>query len=240
MSIIQSLWIGKSFSVMEKLCVSSFMKNGDEFHLYTYDDIENLPENVILHNADKIISSDKIFKYKKHNSYAGFANLFRYKLLLEKGNYWVDTDVISLKKFDHDDDYLFANARTPRRILFYGNTVCNCVMKAPKDSEIMQYCYDESRKKDSAEISWGETGPELLTKATKIYGLKKFVSPSSAFCPINWFEWEKIIKGHPKTSVLNDSFAIHLWNEMWRRSKINKSGEFPENSIYEKLKNKYL
>lgn len=240
MAIIQSLWIGDRFSVMEKLSASSFIKNGDDFHLYSYEDVQNIPLGVKLMDANSILSSDKIFKYNKHNSYAGFANMFRYKLLLEKGNYWVDSDVVSLKKFTHHDEYIFANARTPKRFLRYGRIVCNCVMKAPKGSKVMEYCYNESLKKDSKEISWGETGPELLTKAVKQFSLKSYVSKADLFCPINWFQWEESITKKPKINLLNNSDAVHLWNEMWRRSNIDKSGVFPETSIYEILKNKYL
>jgi len=82
--IIQSLWIGESLSNMEKLCISSFLKNGHPFHLYVYDEVKGVPEGTILKDASKILPPNMIFKYKDHDSYAAFANLFRYKLLLEK------------------------------------------------------------------------------------------------------------------------------------------------------------
>jgi len=166
--------------------------------------------------------------------------MFRYKLLLEKGNYWVDTDIVSLKKFDYENEFLFANARTPRKFLKYGNTVCNCVMKTPKGSVIMEYCYDQASRKDTSEISWGETGPELLTEAVKLLNHKSDVARHELFCPIHWFKWDDAIKKNPSMKVLDNSDAVHLWNEMWRRAGIDKSGKFPENSIYEVLKRKYL
>ena len=240
MSIIQSLWIGDSFSIMEKLSVSSFLKNGNQFHLYTYDKVRNLPAGVIVKDANKILSSDKIFKYKKHDSYAGFANLFRYKLLLEKGGYWVDTDVVSLKTFDHKEEYVFTKARMPKQLLINKYQICNCIMKAPKGSEILEYCYYESAKKDSKQLSWGETGPELLTKAVKKFKMKPFVMNTNIFCPINWFESEKFINASTNKNIIEKSEAVHLWNEMWRRNGIDKSAKFPETSIYEILKKKYL
>lgn len=33
-----------------------------------------------------------MFTYREHPSYAGFSSFFRYKLLLERGGWWVDTD----------------------------------------------------------------------------------------------------------------------------------------------------
>lgn len=105
--VIQSLWIGESLSVMEQLSITSFLSNGHEFHLYAYDDVKNVPEGTVLKDASEIISPDKIFKYKDHDSYAGFANLFRYTLLLERGQWWVDTDVVCLSPLDFKQRYVF-------------------------------------------------------------------------------------------------------------------------------------
>ena len=109
--VIQGLWIGNSLSTMEKLSILSFLKNGHPFHLYIYDDLEGVPEGTILKDASKVLTPDRIFKYKTHNSYAGFANLFRYKLLHEKGNYWVDIDIICLRPFVHTAEHVFASQR---------------------------------------------------------------------------------------------------------------------------------
>ncbi|MCF8323269.1 MAG: hypothetical protein K9I26_09045, partial [Flavobacterium sp.] len=103
--IIQSLWIGDTLSLNEQLCITSFLFHGHEFHLYTYGTIKNVPDDTIIKDANRIIPSDKIFKYRK-GSYAGFADWFRYKLLFEKGGFWVDTDVICMKPFLFDSNII--------------------------------------------------------------------------------------------------------------------------------------
>ena len=40
----------------------------------------------------------------------------------------------------------------------------------------------------------------------------------------------------PSTSI----YGLHLWNEAWRRLDIDKHGQYPETSIYEQLKEKYV
>jgi hypothetical protein len=82
--IIQSLWIGDRLSVMERLCISSFLQNGHEFHLYVYQDTAGVPPGTVLRDGNEILPSERIFTYREHQSYAGFANFFRYKLMLEK------------------------------------------------------------------------------------------------------------------------------------------------------------
>ena len=239
-SVIQSLWIGKELSVMERLSISSFLQNGHPFHLYVYDDVSGIPEGVTIMDASKILSPDRIFKYKKHNSYAGFSNLFRYKLLLEKGDYWVDTDVVCLKKFSDIEEYVFAAERIQKRFIESKMRFASCIVKTPKDSAIMDYCYHKSAKKDSNHLVWGQTGPRLLTKAIKKYKMKSFTAAPEVFCPINWWDWNQLISESPGINVLKESKAVHLWNEMWRRNNIDKSAQFDKNSIYEKLKKAYL
>ena len=96
---IQTLWIGKELSELENLCISSYIKNGYDFHLYAYDEISNVPEDCIILDANSILDESEVFCYnvgQGKGSFSAFSNLFRYKLLFEEGGVWTDTDVISI------------------------------------------------------------------------------------------------------------------------------------------------
>ena len=80
MSIVQSLWIGGTLSKMEVLSIKSFIENGNEYHLYTYDNVKNIPKGTIIKDGNEIISKEYIFKYC-NGSYSAFSNLFRFCLL---------------------------------------------------------------------------------------------------------------------------------------------------------------
>jgi len=111
-SVVQSLWIGEKLSNIELLSINSFVKRGHLYHLYVYEIPKNVPSKVILKDASTIIPKANIFEDREiKNSFAGFSNIFRYKLLFENGGYWVDTDIICLKKFDFKLDHLFALQR---------------------------------------------------------------------------------------------------------------------------------
>ncbi len=184
--MIQSLWIGEKLSTMEQLSISSFLQNGHAYHLYVYDAVEGVPKGTVLKDANEIISSERIFKYKHHDSYAGFANLFRYKLLLEKGGFWVDTDVVCLRPFQFSSDYMFARAQIinrPLDLIKKRYNTPNWFIKAPIGSEIMNYCYNEAAKRNPEEIVWGETGPKLLTTAVYKLGMQKYIVPHGTFHP---------------------------------------------------------
>ena len=99
-NLIQSLWIGTNLSSLERVSIQSFLDHGHQYHLYAYQELANVPAGAVLKDANEIFSASLIFQYKEHKTYAAFSNVFRYKLLLERGGVWADTDVISLRPFD--------------------------------------------------------------------------------------------------------------------------------------------
>ena len=77
-------------------------------------------------------------QYRDHDSYAGFSNYFRYTLLLERGGWWVDTDLICLRPFDFDDEYVFSSQLAPPGD-GGGEQVNVGAIKAPAGSPVIQY-----------------------------------------------------------------------------------------------------
>jgi len=145
--IIQGLWVGPELSVMEQLSIASFMRNGHEYHLYIYDEPKNVPVGTVIKDANEILPGASVFQYKQYPSYAGFSNFFRYKLLLERGGWWVDTDTICLKPFDFPELYVFSSEMSQ------GLEVVNSgILKAPAGSELMAYTWEFVRQKTRS--SW--------------------------------------------------------------------------------------
>src|SRR4029078_8374501 len=97
--VIQGLWIGDVLSRMERLSIASFLAQGHQFDLFTYGPVRNVPKGTRVRDPAEIMSRDRVFQYRDHASYAGFANFFRYKLLLDRGGWWVDLDSVCLRPF---------------------------------------------------------------------------------------------------------------------------------------------
>ena len=95
--VIQGLWFGESLTNLERLCMKSFMDNGHEFHLYVYDELQDIPQGVIVKDANEIVPRTRI---KEFRWFAGFSDFFRYMLLAKKGGWYVDMDVICLRPLD--------------------------------------------------------------------------------------------------------------------------------------------
>ncbi|MEE8576466.1 MAG: glycosyltransferase [candidate division Zixibacteria bacterium] len=215
---------------MERLSISSFLHHGHPYHLYVYDDID-VPDGVVLQDADEIIPRGQIFKqYGERESYAGFANLFRYKLLLDKGGIWADTDIVCLKPITYGMKCVFV-AERPWPDIIQAN---NCFIKVPAESEVMELCYYTAVCKDNSKLRWGETGPQLLTRAIQGFDLEGFIVDDC--CSVSWQDWRQFIDG---SKIDLTGTMIHFYQEMWRRDGIDKDADFGD-CVYEQLKKAYL
>jgi mannosyltransferase OCH1-like enzyme len=233
--VIQGLWIGPELSALEQLSLASFLQNGHEYHLYVYDEPKNIPAGTVVRDANEILPSSSIFQYNQYASYAGFANFFRYKLLLERGGWWVDADTICLKQFDFSEEHLFSTE------MCNGMEVVNCgVIKAPKGSPAMAFAWEVCQTKNPEQLVWGETGPRLMGEAVRKHSLEKYSKPHQVFCPIGYADWHKVLEPGMDTLLDGETYAIHLWNEMWRKIGQDKNASYDERCLFERLKRKYL
>lgn len=232
---VQALWIGPELSVMERLSAASFLANGHEYHLYVYDDVKYVPEGASVRDANEILPASMIFQYKHLKSYAGFANFFRYKLLLEKGGWWADSDIVCLQPFSFREEHVFASERNE------GVEVATSgVIKAPPGSEAMAYAWQTCRAKDPGQLMWGETGPRLVAEAIRRFSLEQYLQPPHVFCPLGYLEWAGVLDPGAGLAFGPSTRAVHLWNEMWRREGRDKNGRYHPDCLYEQLKRKYL
>jgi len=232
--VVNGLWIGDSLSMIEQLTVCSFIDHGHEFQLWTYQEMQTeLPAEVIIRDANTIIPEDQVFTYKKTNqfghgkgSYAGFSDLFRYKLLHENGGWWVDMDVCCLKPLDFKDPYVF---RTHHHLPAVGN-----IMKCPKGNQMMKSCYEQALVTiDENNTNWHKP-LEILNENIQKFGLDIFVQELS-----NQDQWSDIKSLLYKQTVPDrEWFAIHWANENWRANGIEKDW-FKKKSTIAGLMNKH-
>ena len=241
-NLIQGLWIGKSLSLMENLSIKSFLAHGQIYHLYVYDKVRNVPEGCVIKDANEILRRSNIFKYKygdEKGSYAGFANLFRFKLLFEKAGIWADLDVVCLKKFDFKSPYIFTSQSAKNK----SRATNNAVIKVPANSRIIADCYGEAKSIDNKHLKWRQNGSDLLAKYIRKYKIESSIVSPGTFCPINWWEWFKFLENGFDVETFKTSYAIHLWHEMWRRAALpeaDKNVLHGSKTLYGCLQRMYL
>lgn len=225
--IVNGLWIQGKLSALELLTIQSYSDNGFLFQLWTYSPSTiNAPESTIIKDANEIIKFDNVFIYNKINihghgkgSYAGFSDIFRYKLLYEKGGIWTDMDITCLKPFQIKEEYIF-------RFHHKTNAVGN-FMKCPKNSDIMKWCYELANKKVTPDNTNWMLPIEILNEGIQKYQLTKYIKNIS-----NNDSFPDIVGLLTGNKIIPDNWLIIHWmNEEWRRFEINKEVAI-KNSYY--------
>lgn len=230
---IQSLWVGNRLSAMEQLSITSFLANGHPFHLYTYGDVANVPAGTTVLDANCILPESSVFQTLGgwgHGSYAGFSDLFRFKLLMEKGSWWSDTDVICLKPFNIPTDYVLTGAAP---------IYTDAIMKVPANSAFIRWLYAEAYRRQSVDMPWGTIGTRLITEAIAEFSLERFLYRPQLFFPID----DQMLVAPNRVQEIDElcegSFGIHCYNELWRQSGRDKDGNYPADCLYERLLRKF-
>jgi mannosyltransferase OCH1-like enzyme len=242
-------WAYGDFSNLEKICVNSFASKGYRVNLWTYGDISNVPSNIHLRNAREILDEKLVFLNKK-GSYASFSDCFRYAVLNREGGLYVDTDVIALVEPSKISKNAFlVTERKPKldkigfgildnsHFQINNNVIYN---PAPKKGNIIDQALKYSLDFPRDSIHWGELGPLLLTKLLKEnpshdYEIKEVNYANSIDnwdCPKNLLE--------PNYQICLDAHFLHCYNEMWKRSGVDKNINFPRMSLMDNFYKKYM
>jgi hypothetical protein len=80
-------------------------------------------------------------------------------------------------------------------------------------------------------------GPELVTRCFARHDLVKEALAPDVFYPLDWWNTRDLV-----TKPLNvpaQSYAVHLWNQLWAQRGMDKDGRYPADCAYEELKRRY-
>lgn len=240
--IVQGLWVGNKISKLEYISYSSFLNNGFEYWLYTYEDVAGLPQKVIQKDANEILDK-KLIQFDKNGSIGGFSDLFRWTLMYKKGGVYVDSDVVCLKPFEIEANSVAGqlNNRNETGIVHASTQF----LQFEKNSDIMKEAMEISMTKDLKNLKWADIGPLLIEKLIFKKHQEVKILPYYNFNPNHYWNWNFVLSNKKTEYMLElhnreDVFGIHLWNEMWRRNGINKETQFEKNSFMDIIEKKYI
>ncbi len=231
---MQSLWVGPSLSNMERLSINSFLRNGHAYDLYTYGRVLGIPDGVNILDANEIIPEIDIF-YNR-GGYSTFSDFFRWKLIRDRGGWWVDTDAVCLRPFDFDADYVFFGGKGKPGS---DDCVTSGLFKAIACGGFSEYGWRVCEATDTKTMAWGACGPPLITEAVEACSLQHRILPGKLVFPI--FYTNAVHKfTHPRLSEFDfeDAYSVHLFNEIWRLEGADKNGYYPY-SIYWQLQERF-
>ena len=128
--IVASLWIGGSLSYIEQVCLKSFVDHGHRTILYTYGEVGGVPEGVEVIDANLIFPNDNFIRHAKSGSPAVHADAFRYRMIELQNVIWVDADILCMRPWDFEDQWVFGWEKPDR-------LVCNAVLGLPRFSKTL-------------------------------------------------------------------------------------------------------
>ena len=253
MKVVQSLWVGNPLSDIETYCIRSFQNAGHEFHLYIYGDVKNIPKGVVVKDGNEIMPEKELFQLK--STFLPFSDIFRYKMLYEKGGYWVDMDMICIKKLEFTEPYIFSSERTIQKGAYKMKVkyVPNIgILKAPPKSEFYKTLYErciqhEHKKTNKDKIKY----MRILRDHIVDYKFSKYVKTPEYFCHLDWWYAKDAfldlpylrdkygVKGKTIMSMFKGKnvYTVHFWRDLvTKKYKLDTNAKYPESSLWELMK----
>ena len=234
--IIRSFWFGKPMNWICDLSMKSYIRQGHRFELYAYEDYL-VPEGVIIMDANEIIPESASFQMMSsvdgiRGRYSTFANIFRYKLLFDKGGVWSDLDSICIKplNFDNDIEVMFATESSRS-----GIEINNCnIFVANSGNPLFAKLYTSSISKETASLKHLSFNKNFIIETMEEMEIDwmRYASPKEMFCPIPWYKIHQIfspINEFNLMEMMKKTCAIHIYNNIieadypeYLKSKRNK------------------
>lgn len=235
--LVSSLWVGDTLPPLAELSIRSFLDHGIAFQLFTYRVYPNVPEGATVRSAREILSESSVYLHSS-GSYGMFSDWFRYALLEQEGGWWVDLDVVCLS--DNLPGTLPWYACQEPGVCSSGllafpphHPLVTAMRQLAEDpaspmpwdgegdllrKENFRTAVPDVRERRRS-MSWGHSGPDMLTVAVRHFGLESCGAPAETVYPVPYTCWRSTFNGSLTLDSpgLSRAWALHLWGEMLRR-----------------------
>ncbi|MBW7922797.1 MAG: hypothetical protein H3C51_11930 [Rubellimicrobium sp.] len=246
---LASFWVGDPLGPIEIASIKSFLRHGDSITVFSPHALE-LPEGAKWRDANEIYPSETIIRHRKTGSAALHSDLFRYALMAKTDMIWVDLDVIALRKFDFESEWVFGWESH--------SSINGAVLRLPKDSHALaallnlqpefrglpeymsgfrRFRYHLKGLGKGLTIDrwpWGAIGPRAATHYLKKTGEISYAMPVSAFYSVPLVEASRFVTPGALSlaQVSPDAWGVHLWaKELRHIIATEHGGGIPEGSF---------
>jgi hypothetical protein len=246
---IVNLWIGDALGPIERACMRSVLKQGHQLVLYSYGDVQGVPEGVEIRDASEVLPRT-LLPADWHSRSDLYSDWFRYEIQKRDLGIWLDLDVYLLAPLRTSEQYVFGE--------YERGKINGAVLRIPSNAPILGALLDQFKKgalvravpwerrlatalrklafgvSHLSSSPWGSTGPFALTRLVPQFGLSRYAEPPEVFYPVRWQDADWIM--NPSISLedvtTEATLAIHLWNECIRGYK---HSDAPSGSFLERL-----
>ena len=244
---IGALWIGGSLSFLEQLCLKSFVDAGHHVKLFTYGEVQRVPDGIEIVDGNTVLETRETLVHKRTGSPALQSDLFRYHLLAKHDRMiWADTDAYCVKPFTTPNGHFYAWESA--------HQVNGGVLGLPQDSETLRELLDFTADEyaipewlpqaqqaemrtaaeagtpvHSGEQAWGVWGPRAITHFLHKTGEIKFALPREALYPVSFKDRRLMLKedGNAERFLTPDTFSIHFYGRRMRQRLVMVEGGEP-------------
>jgi len=231
--VVNTIWIGNTFPLLQQMCAISWLKNGHEFNLWAYGLIKDVPNGVHLQDANQVYPHRPLQLYQNNNNFGSpvlHATMFRYAFLVKRGGCFVDCDTMCLKSFDVSRKFVFSSeGKTSQPNLAFVNIPIT-------NSPVMRACFTEAQIKLEIAPVWGHFGPKLLRKKLILHKCMQHVALPIDYCPLNWSEANDIFKPDFDYNRIKNSYTTRLWQQIFTLEgrELDNFTQYPETSFWRK------
>jgi hypothetical protein len=210
-----SFWHG-TLNPFAYACLASFPAAGASLRVFSYDRRLDIPPGVRLEDARAICPDESLTRRFIANgkpSIATFADMFRYRMIRDRGYCWVDTDILCLTKpaFGGDGAVFCRQADAVGTSL-----VNNAVLRLPPSHPAIVELVAAAEAAIDVDQRWGAIGPFLLTPILMKYGLYDHALDSHLCYPIEPEQFWKLFlpryRDWSREAARGATF-VHLWSE---------------------------
>jgi len=245
--VVQSLWIGETFNEVTSLCIESWLKHDYQVDLYI-DKVFKLPKKFKKYkdnNQLQFYYASEIIPYTKGTEILPFSDLFRYKLLYEKGGTWLDTDMFMLRRLPKDkiiisSEHTILEGAFKSKLRYKANIG---VLRFDKGNMLLDTVIKKIELSKKV-----HTGFERMLIFTKLVMRSNLldVSMPELYCPVAWWNAKELyyeeqlklkygVEPWQHHQILSKSTCVHLWNHhTYNKHRINFS-KIHEASLFAKL-----
>lgn len=229
---LNTLWIGKSLPILQRLCLASAVATGCRVRLFVYEPVEGIPPGVDVVDGAEVLGLDKMIRHRKSQSVALFSDRFRYEILGKGLGAWIDTDMLFLKAPETTGGYLVGWEEEPKLVsagfiwIKPGHPLIDDLRRHAFDEHpvpgwfpLWKRTYLSVRKfagmpQHVSDLDWGVIGPNLLTWLLRKHGMLAGAKPVSWSCGLPWDERRKIWDGSYdwRQWINAETVCVHLWN----------------------------
>lgn len=226
---LASFWAGARMPALDKACLLSFVFGGHSVTLYSFEEIEGLPDGIILRDAREIapFESREAFLYRGEPNLTHFSDYFRYRLLAHSQHMWIDTDMLMLRPLDFGPVVNLFAKETDK-------SICNAILRIPSDDPALAEVIRRTERLMHTELVWGATGSRLLNRVFGPMAVLEQAHAPTDFFPIHFDDfWKPFLPecAEECADASRTAYTLHLWNNIVVRMGVWKELAPPEGSF---------